>query len=187
MIDKPNDLLKPVAWPKAQFIPATGAMGDYAAAYIVSARELARNREIGGIDALPIVFLYRHALELLIKSILRQATPDGVCPQCVLKRSHSLKKQMPDLTKIGSLYGRKLSDRLTELITRWHKHDDNGMRARYPVTQEGKSDVLQSSDRFDLKAFVGDCEAAISELQELLTAVEECRYSETLQAAGISN
>jgi hypothetical protein len=94
---------------------------------------------------------------------------------------------LPDLCKIAELHGRKLSIALTNLISAWHKHDNNGMKARYPVTTDGKSDLLKNAVRFNLRLFVADCEAAIEEMQELLALAHHRSYAATLESEGLPN
>lgn len=67
-------------------------------AYAEAAEHLAADPRDGGVWAFPALFLYRHAIELLLKAILVQFGPAiGIRTKSVLSRKHNLKKQLPDL------------------------------------------------------------------------------------------
>jgi hypothetical protein len=185
----PGELLKREKWPERQFRNTAGGLHGYSSAYSDAARQLASDHEIGGVWALPIVFLYRHALELLVKATLTEASPlvSDICLKRVLKRSHNLKKHLPDLRVVAALYGLELSATLTGLILAWHKHDEKGMKARYPINPSGEVDALENGERFNLKLFVADCEMVVEEVRELLLLVENSRYAEFLKDTDISN
>ena len=86
--------------PRGRLRPAkcSNEYRNYADAYRDAAKALAGTRTDGGIWAMPIVSLYRHAIELMIKAILiEHGSEVAVCQHRVLNRSHSLKEQLPDL------------------------------------------------------------------------------------------
>jgi hypothetical protein len=137
---------------------------------------------------MPIVTLYRHALETLTKTILTEFGPQiGVCPKCVLRRSHNLKKQLPDLKAVAAHSGATLSKETEDLVTHWDKDDPQGMKARYPVTMDGTPETLLNGDSFELKAFVEDHESALDELTDLLADLDYEQHQKFLKSEGISN
>lgn len=98
----------------------------------------------------PIIYLYRHHIELTLKSIVRTAY--SLLDQTVTdKRSHPLTKH--DLLKLWEL-ARPLLDSVCEIadnsafplddleglesyVKQLHEHDDDGQHFRYPTTTKG--------------------------------------------------
>jgi hypothetical protein len=102
---------------------------SYANAYWRAAQELAGEHAAGGEWALPVVFLSRHAIEVLVKAVLL-APHDRrteVCPHCVLNRSHNLREQVEDLKRIAHVYGTSVSTKLIDLLEAFDDADPNGM------------------------------------------------------------
>jgi hypothetical protein len=123
---------------------------------------------------LPVLFLYRHALETGIKAVLIQA---GKNPEIVLrKRSHDLTKQMPDLKKVAERRRLPISAHFEAMIKRWSETDPKGMTVRYPTDNEGKRVLLGSERRFHLQPFVQNVEQMLDELDELLADLELEEY-----------
>jgi hypothetical protein len=136
---------------------------------------------------MPVVFLYRHAIETLMKAILMGFGPGvGVCPRCVLRRSHNLKRQLPDLKAVAELSGVSLSSDAEALLRLWDKDDAQGMKARYPLTIDGERDCIPNHDAFDLAAFVTVCESLLSELEAILRNLQDAQYHNILRAEGIT-
>jgi hypothetical protein len=61
---------------------------------------------VGSIDDKPILFSFRHAIELAIKAVLIHA---GTREEEVFKRGHNLLEQLPDLQKIALRRGSPLT------------------------------------------------------------------------------
>jgi hypothetical protein len=161
-------------------------LDDFANLYQKAARQLAGTRDDGGTWALPILFLYRHAIEVLIKAILTQFGPlVGVCPKCVLRRSHGLKKQLDDLGTVAKLAGATLSSEFRELIEALDRADPHGMKARYPVTIDGQRQELEHGDSFHLKPLVDKCDSALDELTDLLADLDFQRYCDFLKSESV--
>jgi hypothetical protein len=143
--------------------------GNYADAYRGAAKQLAGDRSNGGKWDLPIVSLYRHAIELMIKAILTELGPElGIDRKEVLNRSHDLKSQITDLERVARHWGVELTRDFYELIEVWQHEDGKGMLARYPETKDGKAKTLMYADGFDLASLVDDRELVLDELTDLL-------------------
>jgi hypothetical protein len=168
-----KEAASPLTFREASSVSPVGdSLGEYARAYRNSAAQLAGDRADGGTWAFPIISLYRHAVELVIKAILIQFGPDaGVCPRCVLQRSHSLKAQLEDLAAVA-----ELSPQFAERIEVWDNEDPMGMKARYPVSKKGTLNELQHADAFDLKALVADFEPVLDELMDFQTTEDWQQY-----------
>jgi hypothetical protein len=157
--------------------PSASALGEYAYAYRKAAARLAGDSPDGGTWEMPIICLYRHAVELVIKAILIRFGPGvGVCPRCVLQRSHGLKDQLEDLMAVADRFDLELSPQLAELIEVWDNEDPMGMKARYPVSKKGKPNELENAKAFDLEAAVADFESVLDELTNLQTTQDWQEY-----------
>ncbi len=122
---------------------------------------------------MPIVFLYRHAIESGIKGILVGfGSAIGRLEKDVLKRGHNLNKQVPDLRKLAKVHGLTLSPSFEDLIKRWQSDDPIGMISRYPATKGGQDQQMRNADRFKLKEFVDSIESALDELGKLYLTFE---------------
>jgi hypothetical protein len=161
-------------------------LGLYAQVYRDAAAQLAGARTDGSAWALPIISLYRHAIELIIKAILTEFGQDlGIRPETVLGRDHSLKKQLPDLETVAKLSRVTLGPLFVQLIDAWEKDDPIGTKVRYPLTKRGEEQELQNSDAFDLGSLVEECESALEDLSELKADLGFQRSSEILRSEGL--
>lgn len=160
-------LLRERGGPEVAFSIPLAEFHDFSDSYRHAAGELVRSHKTGGLWAYPIIFLYRHSIELIIKELLFEHGAPDICPTCVLHRSHDLSKQLPDLEKLAEKHNLELSRHLKNLIEVWNTDDPHGMRARYPFTKNGNRDELPNGDSFDLLQFVHACEAALDELNSM--------------------
>lgn len=145
----------------------------YAEVYRAAAKELAGDHDTGELWAYPIVFLYRQAIELLIKAILTTYGPDhGISQESVLARGHDLAAQLPDLKKVAKSCHALVSQDLDDLLSEWSEIDKNNTRARYPTNREGEEENLVPGHTFDLKRLVSRHEAGLAELEELMRELE---------------
>jgi|SRR5580693_5040836 hypothetical protein len=182
----PRYLLRERKLETTGFVAPKPGLGHYAQVYRDAAAQLAGTRTDGGPWALPIIFLYRHAIEAIIKAILTEFGRDaGICPECVLRRSHSLKQQLPDLQTVAKRSQVTLGPLFIQLIEAWEQDDAKGMKARYPLTMGGQEQELPNSDAFDLRSLVDECESALDELSELKADLNFQRYSEILKSEGL--
>jgi hypothetical protein len=105
----PPSLLQPRVRKRPKtFLPAGPArtLHDFSLAYSAAATKLAGKRRVGSIDDMPILFSFRHAIELAIKAVLIHA---GTREEEVFKRGHNLLEQLPDLQKIALRRGSPLT------------------------------------------------------------------------------
>jgi hypothetical protein len=128
--------------------------------------------------AYPVVFLYRHALELFMKAVILVGSPMLVIKgmteveRSKLLNTHNLDKVMQDLERVFEAYGwewnlgthfRSLDD-VRETIAEIQRVDGGSYAFRYPIDTKGNAS-LASNFRFDLFEF---CEL----LDELLRALQ---------------
>ncbi len=151
--------------------------------------------------AYPVVFLYRHALELYMKAVILVGSPmlgikgmTDIDRQALLK-THSLDKLRQDMERVFEAYGwewdlgtshfRSLDD-FRKTIAELHDVDRGSYAFRYPLDTKGKASLI-TYFRFNLFEFceVLDglfpvLESAVTGAYEELQATMEAR-SEALQ------
>lgn len=154
--------------------------------------------------AYPVVFLYRHALELYMKAVILVGSPMLVnkgmteVDRSKLLNTHSLDKVMRDLERVFEAYGwewdfgtprfRSLDD-VRETIAELDRIDEGSYAFRYPIDTKGNAS-LASHFRFDLFEF---CEvldeilrvlqgAAIGAYEELHATVEAMADAEQFES-----
>jgi hypothetical protein len=154
--------------------------GDFSNVYADAARQLGGDRADGGTWAMPIVSLYRHAIELRIKAILHEFGAEaGICPECVLRRSHSLAQQLPDLRKVAKRVDVAISAEFERFIELWDKADISNMKSRYPRNKHGEPIHLENAEAFDLTALTAECESALDDLKALYDEHRFAAYQST--------
>ena len=157
----------------------------YAHAYQEAAHrlttELASRRGYRDVDACPIAFLYRHALELYLKSViywgnslLRINKKTVVMNQKDLFRTHSLQKLMLAAKPIFRLSRELKSFRQFErLVCHLEKIDPGSYSFRYPIDRKGSA-ALPGHFCFNAIAFAEKIDAALKLLDGAATwAYEE--------------
>jgi hypothetical protein len=159
------------------------SLQDFSHLYSSAATKLAGKRRAGSIEDLPILFLFRHAIELTIKAVLVDA---GIPEKTVLReRGHNLAKQLPDLKRVADGLGLPLTPSLENMVRCWNDNDRGGMVARYPIDKEGKPMQLTNEMRFQLSPFVAAATAALEELHEILEDQQFQDYQRLLDREGI--
>lgn len=145
--------------------------------------------------AYPIIFLYRHALELYMKAVILVASPmlsiKGMAPidRDTLLRTHSLDKLRQDLERVFRSYGWKwdlgtddfrcLAD-FRKAIAELHDIDKGSYTFRYPLDTKGIAS-LEPNFRFNLFAFCDVLDNLFPVLEGLVTAAYE-ELQTTMQA-----
>lgn len=156
---------------------------NFSDVYRFAAQKLAGEGDSGSLEDLPVLFLYRHALELAIKAVLIDA---GATEASVLMRNHNLAQQMPDLCRVAIRRHLPVSAHFKNWIGRWNDTDPDGIKTRYPTNKSGKPVLMANDRRFHLRPFVSDAEQALDELYELLADMEREQYQKFLIEEGIS-
>ncbi|HEX7182978.1 MAG TPA: hypothetical protein VF756_14140, partial [Thermoanaerobaculia bacterium] len=135
----------------------------------------------------PIVFLYRHALELCLKALLLETTTlmqaegeEPVFPEQLLSK-HDLKPLIAPLQgtfgrfnyswSLGTCVSCSYED-LLELVEELDRLDSGSYAFRYPVTKSFKSPSLPRHLRFDLFEFSRRAGKALEGLQALISRVD---------------
>jgi len=152
----------------------------------ISKRETYTDRE-----ACPIVFLYRHALELCLKALLLEAATlmqvEGEEHDFSEQlRKHDLKPLTTPLQETFGRFnhswrlGREVScsyEDVLELVEELDQLDPGSYAFRYPVTKSFNSPSLPHHLRFDVFEFSRRAGKILEELQALISCVdlELCR------------
>jgi len=179
--------------------------GVYATAYLEGARRLARQAlrhgRVRDLDALPIVFLYRHALELSMKAIVLQGNQhmrlhgEGLPDERLWRNlaSHRLSALLPHVRRVFTFAGWKWRwedprirtfAEVQEILRDLDSVDPASFAFRYPTNKQGDAAVPHHLS-FNLHSFV----SVIDQLAEALdTAIfglhsEYDRASEALATA----
>lgn len=153
-------------------------MESYSKSYREAARALVerippRLKNKGDVRSLPILLLYRHALELIIKEIVMFG---GVPKETVLGRQHNLQKHMVDLRKTADSVGVELRAETEAFILRAHQDDPKGDLVRYPMAMDGSWQMLKNAKRFHLETYVLEIERTLNALQRLLEDIQARVY-----------
>jgi hypothetical protein len=187
----------------AKLFVDTGASGDvvlnwhghppdklylYANEYHCAARRLVERssaQELRDIGSCPVVFLYRHSLELLLKDILMTGLPlRHGSPQAksIVELGHDLKQlcgACETLLKEVSLWAewRESFDTLGTVISEFASVDVGSFSFRYPIAKDGTSASLRANRQdsgfaFDLKHFCQTMDELLRVLHGLACEVE---------------
>ena len=165
---------------------------DFGWAYWESARALAgdvsKPLDSGSLLALPIVFLYRHAVEMYLKGILIEFGADlGICKNAVVDRQHCLTSHLPDINRLANSAGMQLSQDFSTTVNQLETFDPKSMHCRYPEAKDGKELLSERQRAFDLEQVVSGVESVLDELAELVHELEQDYYRQMIDEAGISN
>jgi hypothetical protein len=160
----------------------------YALAFHKAAKTLVANLELDRMahsdwDACPVVFLYRHALELYLKAIvlgdgsnILESKPDPA----MIYRTHSLLKLLPIVCDIVKAFGWEpnltctgVADvaALRSIVSELHALDPRSHAFRYPVNTEGEGSV-RSHLTFSVLAFAKQMDAVLDLLDDTAWALE---------------
>ena len=153
--------------------------GAYAEAYRLAARRLlekSSHGELRDIGACPVVFLYRHSLELYLKEIL-------ICGQKLLHHQCKSIQSQDDILKSGHNLS-KLCDAIKDLhnqigfewelelegcmakIKEFDRQDPQSISFRYPLSKNGSA-ALEESFQFDLRHFSDRMEVVLEKLDAI--------------------
>lgn len=168
----------------------TGEMAAWASCFQSAAETLVRDistRETyADREACPIVFLYRHALELCLKALLLEAATlmqaEGEEPAFSeqLLSEHDLKPLVAPLQETFVRFnyswslGRGVScsyEDVLELVEELDRLDSGSYAFRYPVTKSFKSPSLPHHLRFDVFKFSRRAGRALEGVQALIRRV----------------
>ncbi|HYM77822.1 MAG TPA: hypothetical protein VE377_17740 [Candidatus Dormibacteraeota bacterium] len=123
----------------------------YGEAFWNAARKLVEGNDLdsGGLadfSACPIVYLYRHAVELFLKGLVieEQLLGSRTDIKTTVDRGHSLKKQLPGVRRIFETYGwqndfgEQVStfDDFEEIVNELEDVDTGSFSFRYPLNRE---------------------------------------------------
>jgi hypothetical protein len=154
-------------------------MDSYAEAYHLAARRLfekSSNAELRDEYVCPVVFLYRHSLEILLKEILingqkilqLEAKPFQTEEQ-ILKIGHNLSSLWKELKKLHEQIDWTWEtdlDAQGEIIEEFDELDSNSFSFRYPVTKDGDS-ALGQNFSFDLHHFCDRMDEVLEKLDSV--------------------
>jgi hypothetical protein len=180
--DRRNTVLNWHRAPEAEF-------DIYAGVYWNAAQTLVKNVELDqifGYDACPVVFLYRHALELYLKAVLLgdganflRNRPD---PQCVMNSSHSLKVLVRYVREIferfawESKFGKhdevRTFDDFEALVDELCVVDKNSDAFRYPVDRKLRG-AVPDHFTFNAREFARKMDDALNTLDGACSALPE--------------
>jgi len=169
----------------------------YARAYHHTGRKLAAAPPQGGLsrdfEALPILFLYRHALELYLKSLLvfgtglHEAKGLHRPPIDTLLKSHRLSDCLPELKKLSNDagWGWAASDEslnsfkdLERCVNDLDRVDQLSYAFRYPVDKQGRPS-LQNNLSFSLPDFCAQMDRVLSGLHEIALGLDLAAHYES--------
>jgi len=181
---------------KVRFKEPASSLWDfpgYARAYWEAASQLAESQPDNSLAAFPMAFLYRHALELAIKSILVGEGPiTGKCEDDVLKIGHRLTPHTGDLRKV--LEHHSLLDAfgyqfraLETLIKEWETLDPDAMALRYSVKKDGNtaSNERLEKVRIDAVGLSRDMDGALNYLFDCLSEIHRRMHRDILEEEGV--
>ncbi len=163
---------------------------EYGAAYWEAATKLVEVGVQEGYDAYPVAFLYRHALETVIKSILVESAPiHGTSDEAVFNRGHDLAKQLQDLHLVFDKFsvleidGYRF-DELKTVVGEWGAYDPDSFAFRYFVKKDGQtpsssqmsSQSQEGKFRFNLMRFAETMDSALDYLFNAKKRIDKERF-----------
>lgn len=164
--------LRKLPWPKEgdePFLPAKNPRAEarldmvhrtlslYALAYKEAADRLVscalRRRVVyPDLAVLPIIFLYRHYLELMLKKIICGGRRRSL-KEAGISREHDLSKLWKGahavLEELWPEQGRMELDVVENCVCKFHQNDKTSQESRYPVDRDGR-ETLRSLPRVDI-------------------------------------
>jgi hypothetical protein len=172
-------------------------MGD---AYYTAARRLLdafeANAGYSDLDAYPIVFLCRHALELLMKAVLTIGSDfaslleDPSLKAKDLYAGHSLSKHIPQLNLVFDAVGWTdafeqaglAKGEFEQIIKEFDKFDPRALTFRYPINKDGSASLTEKHFVFSPKEFVETLDPILKSLSGACSGLEE--YGNVLAEAA---
>jgi len=181
-------------------------MESYAAAYWRAAKCLIEkkcfdDRDRPAFTTFPIIFVYRQALELILKAILIEHHPMfSKKPELLLNsidRGHKLpKKYLVDLRSVVDNAGvfdsgdpvvtitSQQWSHLENVLNEWQQNDPDGMAFRYSIDRKAKRPMTTQNSTFNMESFSKAMEEALEILAGLKRELDEIRYKDALQSEG---
>lgn len=129
----------------------------------------------------PLVFLFRHSVEVRIKSILLDfgsMTKDKINPKEVRERGHDLCQQIGDLSRLAVLAGKPLSRATEKTICQLNGVDPKGTLFRFVG---GHAGVEDTSCQFDIGHLVMDVNQSLNEMERIYEALQ-VEFEEQIKA-----
>ena len=150
----------------------TPGLGAFALIYCEAAERLAECRsDPGSVDDIPIVFLYRHAIETSMKHLLISRGNEfniTTTPNDVLGRSHDLAKQLNDVRTLAERANKPLSSATEEFIRRFQSSDDTGAGCRYPEAKNGDLIMIEHIASFSLSTFLAEARSVTEDRKSVV-------------------
>ena len=200
------------------YITGLHGLESYAAAYWQAAKKMTENKLFDGhgkpdFSTFPIAFLYRHALELMLKAILVEHH-EKYCeePELVLDpkdRGHKLPNAyLTDLQSVVAKAGLFTTGQaviqispedwshLQKVLEDWQKVDPDGMAFRYSFSLEKNKNkekkkekkalknLLHHTFTFDIQSFAAGMEKALQILRDLKDELDDLSYQDAQRRAG---
>jgi hypothetical protein len=148
------------------------------------------------LDAYPIVFLCRHALELLMKAVLTLGNDlasllgDPSLKTKDLYADHSLDKQVPQLKRVFDAVGWEdafeqaglAKGEFEQVVKEFEKFDPRSFTFRYPINKDGSASLPEKHFVFSPKQFVDTLDPILKSLSGACSGLEG--YRDTLAEAA---
>lgn len=171
-------------------LPAPAGFAGYGWAYRRAADYLVGVLQESGASNqllnLPVVFLYRHAIEVTVKGILVEYGPGvGVEKTKVIDRKHDLVAQLDDLKRVAESVDVGISPALGSRVQELQHYDPGSFDSRYPEDISGKKDLEARWPHFDLESFARGAELVLDELFDLMNELEADFMRSILSEEGI--
>lgn len=170
------------------FAPLQPRFTDYGWAYWTSAKALVAASSSGSFAAapFPLVFLYRHAIELFLKGILIESGWNwGIQRQKVINRNHNLKDQLSDVEAVAREAGLEISGALKDYVGQLNSLDPKEVVFRFPEDKRGKRALTRKQSSFDVDQFVIAAESVLEELEALADDLDREAYRAILRREGL--
>lgn len=168
----------------------------YAQAYRHTANALVEAKEYVGsgspdYSSFPIAYLYRHSLELLLKSILCSYHPRYRKEPAALlnQRSHKFDRYWGELRE--TIDGTPVDipheewKQLEEVLKSWQKRDPDSMVFRYSVKKDGKTELMNPFFTFNVPALADAMETALEILTQLASELASFENDMTAAELGL--
>jgi hypothetical protein len=158
----------------------------YAGVYWNAAQTLVKNLELDrifGYDACPVVFLYRHSLELYLKAILHGDGKNFLrkAPNERLLKKHRLTPLVPFVRELFEKFGAQnvfgadqasTFDEFEALVNELERADKESFAFRYPVNLEGQG-ALSGHFTFSVSLFAEKMDEVLKTLEGACTFLPE--------------
>lgn len=152
---------------------------EFVTAYMIAARRLSKEA-VGDISSMPMVFLYRQAIELGIKVILARFGNRAEYPK--LFRSHDLKIYWDEVKALAHpLHMDQRLDEIQNFVTLFQENDPKSDAARFPFDRDGNPSAIANRESYHARLFVKQCEDTLEVLRDLYQALADAHYHDTLK------